>query len=171
MILDIIAAILLGTLIILLAMGTEVVVAIGMSAIIGLVFFAKSPVYQLAWTSWSSLNVFTMTAVPLFILMGTILANSGVTQYLFNAADKWIGGLPGGLAVSSITAQAIFGAMSGSTMAAAATFATIVWPEMEKKGYDPRLGLGSIAIGGMLAPLIPPSIILIIYGGWQGLSI
>ncbi len=169
--LEVTIIILLGTLVLLLAIGTEVLVAIGITATIGLVFFVKSPVYQLAWTSWMQLNVFTMTAVPLFIFLGAILANSGVTRYLFNAADKWIGGLPGGLAISSIGAQAVFGAMCGSTLAAAATFTTIVFPEMEKRHYSPRLGLGAIAVGGILAPLIPPSIILIIYGGWQGLSI
>ncbi len=169
--LEVTIIILLVTLVLLLAIGTEVLVAIGITATIGLVFFVKAPVYQLAWTSWMQLNVFTMTAVPLFIFMGAILANSDVTRYLFNAADKWIGGLPGGLAISSIGAQAVFGAMCGSTLAAAATFTTIVFPEMEKRHYSPRLGLGAIAVGGVLAPLIPPSIILIIYGGWQGLSI
>jgi len=163
--------VLLGTLLILLATGVEVIVAMGLTAALGLLFFVKVPTYQIAWTQWNQLNVFTLTAVPLFIFMGSILSNSGVSGYLFNAVEKWAGGIPGSLAVSSIGSQAIFGAMSGSTLAAAATFTTIAFPEMEKRGYDPRLGLGSIAVGGILAPLIPPSIILIIYGAWQNIPV
>lgn len=165
------AVVLIGTLIVLLATGLELIVAFGLTATIGLVFFWASPPYQLAWTVWDQLNVHTLTAVPLFIFMGAILGNTGVCRYLFDAVNSWSGRLPGSLALSSIVAQGIFGAMCGSTMATAATFTTIVFPEMERKSYDARLGLGSIAVGGILAPLIPPSIIMIIYGAWQGISV
>ena len=109
--------------------------------------------------------------MPLFIFMGAILGNTGVNERLFSAVDKWLGHLPGGLAISVIGGNGIFGAMCGSTMAATATFGKIAFPVMEERGYSPRLGLGCIAIGEILAPLIPPSIVLIIYGAWQGISI
>jgi len=129
------------------------------------------PIDQLAYTAFASLNSFTLSAMPLFILMGAILGNTGVNERLFNAIDKWVGGLPGGLACSIIGGNAVFGAMCGSTIAATATFGKIAWPVMETRGYSPKLGLGAIASGTILAPLIPPSILLIIFGAWQGLSI
>jgi tripartite ATP-independent transporter DctM subunit len=109
--------------------------------------------------------------MPLFILMGCILGNTGVNERLFSAINKWVGHLPGGLACSVIFGNAIFAAMSGSTIAATATFGKIAYPVMEQKKYDPSLALGSIASATILAPLIPPSILLIIYGAWQGVSI
>jgi tripartite ATP-independent transporter DctM subunit len=170
--LEIIAAILLGGLFVLLLMGMEIFLAFGIMASIGiLLFLTAEPQNQIAWTSWTTLNVFSFTAVPLFIFMGEMFSNTGVIRYLFDGANKWLGGLPGGLGCSITGACALFGAMSGSSVAATATFGRITYPEMEKQGYDPKLGLGVIAIGGTLSVLIPPSIILIIYGGWQSQSI
>jgi tripartite ATP-independent transporter DctM subunit len=120
---------------------------------------------------WDSLNSFALTAMPLFILMGTILGNTGVNEKLFSAINKWVGHLSGGLVISVICGNAVFAAMSGSTMAAAATFGKIAFPAMKSRGYSPRFALGSIASGSVLTPLIPPSILLILYGVWQGLSI
>ncbi len=158
-------------LILFLAIGMEIAVAFGIIASLSFVFFISQPQVQIAWTSWVTMNSFTLMAMPLFIFMGTILANTGVIRGLFTAADKWIGVLPGGLACSVIFSGAIFGAMSGSSIAAAATFSAIAMPEMEKRGYDPKLALGTIAIGGTLSVLIPPSLILIIYGAWENLPI
>ena len=163
--------ILFGCLLFLLAIGLELAWAFGITAMIGLVFFVGDPVWQLAWQSWIQLNVFTITAVPLFIFMGELLSRAGVTETLFRGADRWIGNLPGGLSISTIGAGAIFGAMSGSSLAAIASFGKVVFPEMKKQHYNEELALGSIAIQGVLAPLIPPSIVLIIYCGWQSLSV
>ena len=79
---------------VLLGIGLEIAWAVGIVAVVGLVFFVNQPLYQIAWTAWSTLDSFTLTAVPLFILMGAILANTGVNEYLFAAIDKWIGTLP-----------------------------------------------------------------------------
>ena len=143
----------------------------GVVALVGLLWYVDQPINQVAYTMWDSLNSFTLTAMPLFILMGSILGNTGVNERLFNAVDKWVGHLPGGLAVSVICGNAVFGAMSGSTIAATATFGKIAFPVMEQRKYNPAFSLGSIASGTVLAPLIPPSILLILYGAWQGLSI
>jgi len=117
------------------------------------------------------MNSFTFTAVPLFVFMGTMFANTGVIRSLFDGAEKLIGNLPGGLVLSTIGANAVFGAMSGASIAAVATFGKIIYPEMERKGYDPKLALGSIAMGGALSVLIPPSLVLIVYGGYQNVSV
>lgn len=166
-----IAILLVIGLLVLLSLGLEIAWSIGIVAVVGLTWYIDQPISQVAETAWSSLNSFTLTAMPLFIFMGTILGNTGVNERLFAAIDKWFGHLPGGLAMSVIAGNAIFGAMCGSAMAATATFGKIAFPVMEKKGYSPRLGLGAIASADILSPLIPPSILLIIYGSWQGISI
>jgi tripartite ATP-independent transporter DctM subunit len=166
-----IAILLVVGLLVLLSLGLEIAWSIGIVAVVGLTWYIDQPISQVAETAWSSLNSFTLTAMPLFIFMGTILGNTGVNERLFAAIDKWFGHLPGGLAMSVIAGNAIFGAMCGSAMAATATFGKIAFPVMEKKGYSPRLGLGAIASADILSPLIPPSILLIIYGSWQGISI
>jgi len=165
------AVLLIAGLLILLLLGLEIGWSIGIVAVVGLTWYIDQPISQVAETAWSSLNSFTLTAMPLFIFMGTILGNTGVNERLFAAIDKWFGHFPGGLAISVIAGNAIFGAMCGSAMAATATFGKIAFPVMEKRGYSPRLGLGAIATADILSPLIPPSILLIIYGSWQGISI
>jgi C4-dicarboxylate transporter, DctM subunit len=162
---------LIGLLFILLLIGLEIAWSVGIVALIGLIWYVNQPINQIAYTMWASLNSFTLTAMPLFILMGTILGNTGVNERLFSAIDKWVGHLPGGLACSVVFGNAVFAAMSGSTIAATATFGKVAYPVMEQRRYDPRLALGSIASSSVLAPLIPPSILLIIYGAWQGVSI
>ena len=169
---DIIFAVaLIAGLLFLLLCGLEIAWSVGVVALVGLIWFVDQPVNQIAYTMWGSLNSFTLTAMPLFILMGSVLGNTGVNEKLFNAIDKWVGHLPGGLGVSVITGNAVFGAMSGSTIAATATFGKIAFPAMEKRNYHPSFSLGAIASGTILAPLIPPSILLILYGAWQGISI
>jgi C4-dicarboxylate transporter, DctM subunit len=162
---------LLFGLVIMLAAGIEIFVAMGLTAGIGLWLFVGDTFQQFASSGWTLVNSFTMTCVPFFIFMGSIFSKTGVIKGLFLAADKWIGFVPGGLACSVLGANAVFGAMSGSSVAATATFGKIAYPQMEKLGYDAKLSLGSIAIGGSLSVLIPPSIVLVVYGGWQELSV
>ncbi|MGB5984684.1 MAG: TRAP transporter large permease [Desulfobacterales bacterium] len=165
------AVALIAGLLVLLLLGLEIAWSVGVVAVVGLIWYVDQPINQIAYTLWGSLNSFTLTAMPLFILMGSILGNTGVNERLFNAIDKWVGHLPGGLGVSVICGNAVFGAMSGSTIAATATFGKIAFPVMEQRKYNPSFSLGSIASGTVLAPLIPPSILLILYGAWQGVSI
>ena len=160
--LAVMSLILLGGMVLLLAIGVEIAVAIGVTASIGLIFFAGQSLNQFAFSAFENINSFTLTAVPLFVFMGAIFANTGVVRSLFTGADKLLGGLPGGIGSSLIGANAIFGAISGSSLAATATFGKIAYPEMERLGYSPRLALGSIAVAGTLSVLIPPSVILIV---------
>lgn len=168
---ELIALVIIGGFVLLLCLGVEIAVAMGVMASLGFVFFVNKPQVEIAWTAWTTLNSFTLLSMTFFIFMGAIFANTGVVKTLFSAADKWLGWLPGGLVSSVLGACAVFGAMSGSSVAAAATFSTITFPEMEKRGYDPKLALGAIAIGGTLSVLIPPSIILIVYGSWENQSV
>lgn len=119
---------------------------------------------QLATTVFGTINDYGLSVIPLFVLMGMFISNSGIGQSLFNAVDKWIGHFRGGLAIATIGASAIFAAISGSTNATTATLARIAIPEMDKYNYKSTLSTSSVAAGGTLGILIPPSVILILYG-------
>lgn len=168
---EVVTALLMGGLLLLLALGVEIGVAMGAVATAGLVFAVDKPLVQMAWTAWESLNSFTLLAMPLFIFMGAVFSGSGAVNLLFAALEKWLGWLPGGLASVVIAANGVFGAISGSSVAAAATFSMIAYPEMEKRRYDPKLSIGAIAVGGTLSVLVPPSLILIVYGSWENVSV
>ncbi len=109
-------------------------------------------------------SYFPYTVIPLFIVMGGFAASSGMTADLYRVFDKWLGALPGGLAVATIAACSGFAAVSGSSVATAATMGTVALPEMKRFNYHPRLATGSVAAGGTLGFLIPPSIGFIVYG-------
>jgi len=167
---ELLTGLLIGGLLLMLALGMEIGAAMGVAAMVGLLCVDK-PIVQLAWTSWESLNSFTLLAMPVFIFMGAVFSGSGAVHLLFAALDKWLGWLPGGLAAVVVAANGVFGAISGSSVAAAATFSMIAYPEMERRGYDSKLSLGAIAVGGTLSVLVPPSLILIVYGSWENVSV
>lgn len=111
---------------------------------------------------WSTRE--TLICVPLFILMGQISFCSGICKDLFETANKWVGNLPGGLALATMLACTGFAACTGSSVASSATMGLVAYPEMKRFNYDDRLGTGCIAAGGTLGILIPPSIGFIVYG-------
>jgi len=113
---------------------------------------------------YSSIDNFILLAAPLFILMSNILLKGGVGRDLFAAVQTWVGHWPGGLAVATIVSCAIFAAISGSSVATAATIGVVAIPEMIKRGYQPHFVYGLLAAGGTLGILIPPSIPMIVYG-------
>lgn len=112
----------------------------------------------------STLDGFILLAVPLFLLMSNVLLKGGVGQDLFAAVHAWVGHWPGGLAVATILSCGVFAAISGSSVATAATIGTVAIPEMISRGYDKRFVYGLLAAGGTLGILIPPSIPMIVYG-------
>jgi len=113
---------------------------------------------------FSIFGSYNLTVIPLFVFMGQLAHHSGISGRLFNSANKFMGHLPGGLAIATIGACAGFSAICGSTSATAATMASVALPEMKKYKYDPSLATGVVAAGGSLGILIPPSTIFIIYG-------
>jgi len=128
-------------------------------------FFSPFPLIRgLGQVIWSSSNSATLIAIPFFVLLGELLVGGGVAARTYGALDKWLGWLPGGLVHANIGTATMFSATSGSSVATAATVATVAMPQAEKLGYDPRLFSGAIAAGGTLGILIPPSINLIVYG-------
>jgi tripartite ATP-independent transporter DctM subunit len=113
---------------------------------------------------FSVFSSYNLTVIPLFVLMGQVAFHAGISTRLFDAAYKFIGHIPGGLAVAAIGACAAFAAICGSTNATAATMASATLPEMKRFNYQPGLATGAVAAGGSLGILIPPSVIFIVYG-------
>src|SRR5659263_206934 len=112
-----------------------------------------------------------MTVIPLFILVGEIVHYAGYNFSLYDATYKWFGHYRGGLAMTTIMASAAFSAISGSNTATAATMSAVAIPAMKEYGYHPELNAGSVAAGATLGVLIPPSIVLVVYGLYTGQSI
>ena len=119
---------------------------------------------QLGRTPFDTSSDYSLSVIPLFILMGMILSNTGIGKDLYRMVNSWIGHLRGGLAMVTIGTASIFSAISGSLNATTATVGKIALPEMKKYNYDPGLSTASVAAGGTLGSLIPPSVILILYG-------
>lgn len=120
--------------------------------------------YTLVSDFFGTFTNYNFTVIPLFIFMGQILFNAGIGRKLYDVAYKWLGQLPGGLAIATIGGCAGFAAISGSAIATAATIGTVSLGEMRRYNYDPALATGTVAAGGTLGVLIPPSVTFIIYG-------
>ena len=162
----VVGTVLVALLFLFFALGLEIAFSLGLVGLLGLLWLK-------GWTvglgvvgsvAWSNASSFSFVAVPLFVFMSAILLHSGIGQSLYAAVAQWVGFLPGGLAVASVGACAIFAAVSGSSVATAATIGMIAIPEMESRGYHKPLIYGSLAAGGTLGILIPPSIPMIIFG-------
>ena len=122
------------------------------------------PMAMVAQNLQGALSNFVLLSVPLFLLMSNILLKGGVGRDLFEAVQKWVGHWPGGLGVAALLSCGLFSAISGSSVATAATVGTVAIPEMTRRGYGKGFTLGLLAAGGTLGILIPPSIPLIVYG-------
>jgi tripartite ATP-independent transporter DctM subunit len=145
-------------------------------AIIGFLGFAYVTNFQAAFgmigaDMWSIFSNYGLTVIPMFILVGEFVHWGGYNNGLYYATYRWFGHYKGGLAITTIMACAAFSAISGSNTATAATMSKVAIPEMEKYGYHPQLNTGSVAAGATLGVLIPPSIVLVIYGLYTGQSI
>ncbi|MDX9821978.1 MAG: TRAP transporter large permease subunit [Syntrophales bacterium] len=169
---NIIAVIVIASLILLLFMGVPIFAALGLSGVVG-IFILKGPdgLQAIPTVMFDKLNSFVLVAVPLFIMMGQVIFFSGMGKDLYTLGSRWLSRLPGGLAMGSVAACTIFGAMCGVSVAGAATIGSFAIPEMLKRGYDKRLATGSVAAAGALALLIPPSVGFIIYGEIADVSV
>jgi len=154
-------AILIG----LLALAIPVAAGLGVLGLLLSAIYSKLPLsLAMGEIAWGTSNNFLLVAIPFFVLLGEILLRSGMAERMYNALVLWMPWLPGGLMHSNIAACAMFAATSGSSVATAATIGTVALNEIEKHGYSERLFLGTIAAGGTLGILIPPSINMIVYG-------
>ena len=148
-----------------------VLAAVPVAAVLGTLSFVLDHISMggsltpaLAEIYWDKSKEFILVAVPMFILLGEIMLRAGIAQRMYGAVIQWISWLPGGLMHANIGSCTIFAASSGSSVATAATVGTVAYPEIEARGYNERLFLGSLAAGGTIGILVPPSINLIIYG-------
>ena len=157
--------IVLAVLVFLLAAGVHIGISLGLGGLLGiyLTIGPNAAWAQLATTPFSKTNNFDLAVIPLFILMGALATQAGLTTDLYKAAHHWLGRMTGGLAMATTMASAAFGAACGSTIVNAAVFTKMAMPEMTRFGYDKRLSAGCIAASGTLASLIPPSILMLIY--------
>ncbi len=126
---------------------------------------------QLQLIAWETGTNFLLIAIPLFIFMGQLTYHTGLATDLYDVVYKWLGRMPGGVAVTATVSSAGFGAVTGSSVTTIATMGSMVMPEMKRYGYDPGLASGSVASAGALAILIPPSIPMVVYGVWTETSI
>ncbi|MBU1150457.1 MAG: TRAP transporter large permease subunit [Proteobacteria bacterium] len=166
------AAIVILTLFILLAIGVPIFASLGLAGTVGILLL-KGPdgLQAIPTVMYDRLRSFVLVAVPLFILMGQVIFFSGMGKDLYTLGSRWLSRLPGGLAMGSVAACTIFGAMCGVSVAGAATIGSFAIPEMLQRGYDKRLATGSVAAAGALALLIPPSVGFIIYGEIADVSV
>jgi len=137
--------------------------------LVGFVGFGTMVSFQgslnlLAKEFYSVFSNYDLTTIPLFILMGQLVFSSGISTRLYDTAYKWLGGIKGGMAMATVTSCTAFGAVCGSSPATAATMATVGMPEMRRFGYKDYLAAGAVASGGGLGMIMPPSIVMIVYG-------
>ena len=155
-----------GVLILLLFSGLHIGVVMGLLGFVGMIYLngwagGTGVLRTTPFTTWAS---YDFSVIPLFVLMGEFCFHGDISGDLYAAAHKFLGNLKGGLAMATIGACAAFAAVSGSSMATAATMSTVALPEMRRYKYDMSLATGTLAAGGTIGILIPPSVILVVYG-------
>jgi len=156
-----------GVLILLLFSGLHIGVVMGLIGFFGMVYISgwDAGLGVLKTVPWGTyFTAYEFSVIPLFVLMGEFCFHGDISGDLYSAAHKFLGGLKGGLAMATVGACAAFAAVSGSSMATAATMSTVALPEMKKHNYNMGLATGTLAAGGTIGILIPPSVILVVYG-------
>ncbi len=156
----------------LMFIGLHVGIAMLATGVLGaLVYFGPPVLLSFGTNLWAVMNDFLLTTIPLFILLGELLLRAGITRNMYASLNDWLSRLPGGLLHTNIGACAMFSAVSGSSVATAATIGTVALDEFKRRNYHEPLVLGTIAAGATLGILIPPSVNLIIYGALTNTSI
>ena len=152
--------------------GLYVAGALGSLALLLMEIYSEAPLSNIMSNRvWETYTRFLLVAIPLFILMGELVLRSGIADRMYRALDRWVAPIPGGLLHTNIVSCAIFAACSGSSISTAATISRVALPTFHTRGYNERLVVGSLAAGGTLGILIPPSVLLLIYGLSTGTSI
>ncbi|MDO9403387.1 MAG: TRAP transporter large permease [Polaromonas sp.] len=155
----------------LMFLGLHVATAMFITAILGAALYLGEPaVYAFGGQLWASTEDYVLLSIPLYILLGEILVRGGATDRMYQSLADWLNPLPGGLLHTNIGASALFSAVSGSSVATAATISTIALPAFKTRKYDQRMVLGSIAAGASLGNLIPPGIAFLVYGAMTNTS-
>ena len=167
-----IAAVIILSLLMLLLTGLPVAFALtGLSALFLLIFLGPTALFMIAGAAFKQVETEVFIAIPLFVVMAAVLQFSGIAGSLYKVMHMWMGQLRGGLAIGTIFICTIIDALSGIGATATSTMGLIALPEMRKRGYNKNMVVGAITVGGALGPLIPPSILMIIVGGYAQLSV
>ena len=153
--------------------GIELAFAMAIMGVVGFTYMKSfgTAVDMLANDYFDALSSYGFTVIPLFVLMGQIAFNAGIAKRLYDSAHKFVGHIPGGLAIATVAGATVFKAICGSVAATAATFASVAVPEMDRFGYSRKLSTGIVAVAGTLGVLLPPSVTLIVFGIVTQLSI
>jgi tripartite ATP-independent transporter DctM subunit len=160
------------SLMVLLLVGLPVAFSLLAVAIVGYMIFVSPTIPMIFFSiAFSVLTSPIYIAVPLFIFMAAVLEFSGIANTLYDTMYKWLARLKGGLAMGTIVISTILAACTGIAATATITMGMIAYPEMKKRGYDKKLSIGAICFGGVLGPLIPPSVVMVIVGGYANLSV
>jgi len=169
---ELITILMFSSMFLFLVLGLPIVFALGGTAIIwGILLWGPSSTYLISAQAIGFMRTIILIAVPLFIFMACVLERAGIAEDLYSAMLYWMGGLRGGLAAGTVLICTLFAAMSGVSAAGTVTMGIIALPNMLKRKYDKRISMGSIMAGGALGPLIPPSVLLIIWGLFSGVSV
>ncbi len=163
--------ILLGGIVIFAGSGLALGAALGLTGLLLLQFAAGGSTFVAVDAVWNVLNAFTLSAIPLFIILGEIMLRSGISERVYAALSPVFQRVPGGLLHTNIAVCTLFGAVSGSSLSTAAAVGSVAYPEMTGRGYERKTVAGSLAAGGTLGLLIPPSLSLLIYGALTETSI
>jgi C4-dicarboxylate transporter DctM subunit len=158
------AAIIFGLLFALMLTGMPISISLGLTVLIFLFTMTQVPIESVGLKLFSGLDNFSIMAIPFFILAGTFLTRGGVARRMINFTTSLVGHLPGGLGLAGVSACALFAAISGSSVATVVAIGSIMMPAMVEHNFPRRFGVGVIATSGALGILIPPSIILVLYG-------
>jgi C4-dicarboxylate transporter, DctM subunit len=161
-----------GLFLLLMGLGADIAISIMVPAMLYLYLQGGiGALNSLPFTSWGTLNSFTLTAIPLFLLMAEVLSESGLSTRVYRGLGKLVSFLPGGLLQTNIAGCAVFASVCGSSIATAASVGRVALPQLSSHGYSVSLSVGSLAAGGTLGILIPPSLAMIIYSGMTETSI
>jgi C4-dicarboxylate transporter DctM subunit len=160
-----------GSLFAFLALGVPVAFAIGLAALGAIVIFHGTSLVQIAQSQFANLDSFVLLAIPFFVLAGNVMVRGSLAAYLYNFMRALTRPITGGPALGAVLASAIFGAMSGSSAAAAAALGRVTIPELDRLGFPRSFSAGVMAAGGTLSILIPPSIVFVIYGAMAQVSV
>ena len=163
--------VLVGAFFLLLFLGIPIAFALCLSALAYLVLYSQVPLIIIAQQMLKGVDSFTLMAIPFFVIAGCLMQNGGISRRIVDFAKKLVGWLPGGMAVVDIVASMIFAAMTGAGAATTAAVGGIMIPSMEEEGYDPGFASAIQAMGGIFGPIIPPSILMVLYAVASGESV
>lgn len=156
---------------VLLLLGVEILTVIGIGAVLLTLITDQFPLLNISLTMFDSLNLFPLLALPLFVVTGDLIAAGGIAAQIMRFAQSVVGWMRGGLALTSILASGIFAAISGSNAATVATVGKVVLPEMARQSYDRGFSAATVAAGGVVGIIIPPSVSFVLYGVTTGVSV